>query len=407
MKSAHAFPFVLVLLPVLLGADSAPEQPSSDQQSAAADASAAVKWLDAAYAGRQPPEAVRMLAAIARGSQMGPGEGWFGPAQSRFDWAWLAARCGVNAEGGIAAAQFSGRPEWFARLDRNKDGSITADDLDWSDRNPFVQQAAQVNRIFRRLNADGDNRLSLAEVSAFFARAAGGKDYLTADDLQDSLLAGVGGSQGGGDGPAPETLVRGLFAGEIGSLQEGPKVGAVAPDFSLKTHDGRATMRLGDLGGGKPLVLVFGNFTCGPFRAMYPRVDDICQRYREQATFLAVYVREAHPTNGWAMESNVRAGIELPQPATYDERVAVASTCQANLHYSMPLLVDEINDPVGNAYSGMPARLYVIDSAGRVAYKSGRGPFGFRPGEMEQALVMALLEQVPVKTDVAPAPPAQ
>jgi len=55
--------------------------------------------------------------------------------------------------------------------------------------------------------------------------------------------------------------------------------------------------------------------------------------------------------------------------------------------------VDEINDPVGRAYSGMPARLYVIDSQGKIAYKGGRGPFGFSVGEMENALVMALIEQ--------------
>jgi hypothetical protein len=41
----------------------------------------------------------------------------------------------------------------------------------------------------------------------------------------------------------------------------------------------------------------------------------------------------------------------------------------------------------------MPGRLYVIDCQGKIAYKSGRGPFGFRFGEMEQAVVMALLEQ--------------
>jgi hypothetical protein len=39
----------------------------------------------------------------------------------------------------------------------------------------------------------------------------------------------------------------------------------------------------------------------------------------------------------------------------------------------------------------MPARLYVIDTEGKIAYKSGRGPFGFKPGEMEQALVLLLL----------------
>ena len=42
--------------------------------------------------------------------------------------------------------------------------------------------------------------------------------------------------------------------------------------------------------------------------------------------------------------------------------------------------------------SAMPGRLYVIDTAGKVAYKSGRGPFGFLAGETEQALMMALLE---------------
>lgn len=40
--------------------------------------------LERTYSKTQPPESVRMLIAIARGSQMGPGSGWFGPAQSRF-----------------------------------------------------------------------------------------------------------------------------------------------------------------------------------------------------------------------------------------------------------------------------------------------------------------------------------
>jgi hypothetical protein len=58
----------------------------------------------------------------------------------------------------------------------------------------------------------------------------------------------------------------------------------------------------------------------------------------------------------------------------------------------MTVVVDDITDVAGNAYSGMPARFYVIDPKGKVAFKSGRGPFGFKPGEMEQALVMTLLE---------------
>src|SRR5581483_4019476 len=62
---------------------------------------------------------------------------------------------------------------------------------------------------------------------------------------------------------------------------------------------------------------------------------------------------------------------------------------------TMPLLIDAMDDRVGHAYSGMPDRLYVIDREGRVAYKGGRGPFGFKPGEMEQSLLMLLLDQPP------------
>jgi hypothetical protein len=85
--------------------------------------------------------------------------------------------------------------------------------------------------------------------------------------------------------------------------------------------------------------------------------------------------------------------VAVAQPATWEERSAVAEQCSAKLKPNMPMLIDDLDDTVGNAWSGMPARLYVIDTAGKVAYKSGRGPFGFKPEEMEQALLMTLLEQ--------------
>ncbi|HWB12802.1 MAG TPA: deiodinase family protein [Pirellulales bacterium] len=354
---------------------------------------ATAEWLEKAFEGNEMPESVRMLVAIARGSQMGPGEGWFGPAATRYDWKWLAAANGSEAATEISEQQFRGSKPDFARLDRNQDGRITPSDLDWSDGNPYVQQFNLIVRLFRRMDRKGDGQLTREEFSALFEQAAAGRDYVTSADLAETLLAGFGSAAGPRAGPTPEMLVRGLFRGEVGSLNAGPALNATAPDFSLKTHDGQQTIRLSDLRGPKPIVLVFGNFTCGPFRATYPLIDELFQRYRERATFLAVYVREAHPTDGWRMDSNSAVGIDLAQPKTYEERLAVAQRCQATLKYSMPLVVDEINDPVGNAYSGMPGRFYVIDGEGKVAYKSGRGPFGFKPGELEQALVMTLLNQ--------------
>src|SRR5262245_14146911 len=117
------------------------------------------------------------------------------------------------------------------------------------------------------------------------------------------------------------------------------------------------------------------------------------QHYKDRVEFLCVYVREAHPTDGWAMKSNELAGIAIKQPTNYAERVGVADQCGKVLKMTMPLLVDSMNDEIGHAYSGMPDRLYIIDSQGKVAYKGGRGPFGFIPGEMEQSLLLLLLDE--------------
>jgi thiol-disulfide isomerase/thioredoxin len=192
-------------------------------------------------------------------------------------------------------------------------------------------------------------------------------------------------------------LVKGLFGGEIGSMGEGPEVGEAAPDFTLKSPDGKETVALSKLTGKKPVVLVFGNFTCGPFRALYPEVDAVYQRHKGDAEFVMVYVREAHPTDGWVMESNAKAGVVFKQPTTLAERAEVCEAFRKRLKPGFPVVVDEILDPANTAYSGSPARCYVIDARGKVAYKGGRGPFGFKPSEMEQALAMAILEATPAR----------
>ena len=117
------------------------------------------------------------------------------------------------------------------------------------------------------------------------------------------------------------------------------------------------------------------------------------ERYKDRVQFLAVYVREAHPSDGWTLPSNDKIGITIAQPQTAAERTAVAEKCCATLEVTMPMVVDTLDDRVGHAYSGMPDRLYVIDRDGRVAYKGGRGPFGFKSRELEQSLIMLLLDQ--------------
>jgi hypothetical protein len=227
-----------------------------------AKGAAAAALLESAYEGEHPPEAVRMLTAVLRGSRMGTGEGWFGPADNRYSWKWLASRSGVDpAKGGIPRSRFQGSDSLFARLDRDKDGSITQDDFDWSDRSPYVQMARMVERLFGKVNAERDGRLTKEELIQFFDKAAQGKDYVTPDDFRDTLLRGLFSRSGPSDMPSQAVLIRGLFSGELGSMNEGPKLNDPAPDFTLKTSDGKETIHLAKRIGPKPVVLVFGSFT--------------------------------------------------------------------------------------------------------------------------------------------------
>jgi len=46
----------------------------------------------------------------------------------------------------------------------------------------------------------------------------------------------------------------------------------------------------------------------------------------------------------------------------------------------------EVLGRVEKAYAAWPDRLYVVDNKGKIAYKSGKGPGGFKPLEMAAAL---------------------
>jgi thiol-disulfide isomerase/thioredoxin len=256
--------------------------------------------------------------------------------------------------------------------------------------------------LFSMADFDGNGKVTREEFEGLFRRLdQGDQGFLSQDELRALLTPPASRPMNPGtstsSGPSRWTLVKGLFRQEIGSLDPGPALDEVAPDLRLKTVDGKAEVSLKELEVGKPVILIFGNFTCGPFRSMSGNIEKIYARYKDRANFLMVYVREAHPTDGWAMASNAKAGVELKQPTTYDERVKACGLFSGKVKPGFPVLVDEIDDRVGHGYSGMPGRLYVIDAAGKVAYKSGRGPFGFRAGEMEQALLMALVEQATEK----------
>ena len=62
--------------------------------------------------------------------------------------------------------------------------------------------------------------------------------------------------------------------------------------------------------------------------------------------FFLVYIREAHPADGWQMAVNEQQGIVYDTPTTLEERELIASECVVGLELSLPTLVDGIDNAV-------------------------------------------------------------
>lgn len=72
------------------------------------------------------------------------------------------------------------------------------------------------------------------------------------------LMAAVAGA-----GMAPVALAQAQRPGRAGDqrVADTLRVGEEAPDFTLKTSDGKREVRLSEFRGKRPVVLVFGSYT--------------------------------------------------------------------------------------------------------------------------------------------------
>jgi hypothetical protein len=117
-----------------------------------------------------------------------------------------------------------------------------------------------------------------------------------------------------------------------------------------------------------------------------PALNALYKDYRDRAAFYVVYIQEAHPIDAWQVDSNLEDDVLVASTKTLEERANVAGMCVRNLGIELPALVDAPDNHVERAYTGWPDRLYVINRNGVIAYKSGAGPFGFKPAEVQETL---------------------
>jgi len=113
-------------------------------------------------------------------------------------------------------------------------------------------------------------------------------------------------------------------------------------------------------------------------------------KYGDDVQFFLIYIREAHPIDGWQVGANIKEEVLFDQPKTLEQREDIAAQMCHELKLSLPTLIDDLDDHVNQAYAAWPDRLYLVGVDGKIAYGSGPGPGGFRPPELEAAIKKAL-----------------
>ncbi len=333
-RIAH-FCWAFALVSLAAGSRGAAQTPSPSRiLSAGTNAQAAPAFSGAGMLERlwpgHPDSLAMVVDIIVKGDRLQGTDGWFRKDRplTRFDWEAVRKAWDKDGNGSVSRAEFRGSESDFARLDRVHDGALLRSDFDFSGGSPNLVPGSV---LFGRADQDGNCKVTRAELDMFFGAAdRDALGFLSLGDLQQALDAPqplLRGTPGGPNGPTRSTLLKSFFRGEFGGLWPGPNLNQTAPDFTLKTSDGEREFTLSKIVGTKPVVLVFGNYTCRPFRGHGGNLEKLYARYKDRATFLAVYVREAHPTDGWRMEINDMLGVSIRQPTTYAERVGVAQVC--------------------------------------------------------------------------------
>jgi len=176
--------------------------------------------------------------------------------------------------------------------------------------------------------------------------------------------------------------------------ERGIAPGSEAPDFALLPPSGETRVRLSSFRGRKPVVVVFGSYTCPKFRSQVAALNSLYDRYRERAGFLLVYIREAHgdashDNASWQSTANEREGVNLRDASDLQQKRSYAAMCVRKLKIRYPAVVDALDGTVEKSWSAFPSRVYVIDRAGTVVFNSVLDQQQFDAAALESALKLS------------------
>jgi len=170
---------------------------------------------------------------------------------------------------------------------------------------------------------------------------------------------------------------------------DGPPVGSTAPEFSLIQLGSTKLVSLRQLHRSKPVVLIFGSYTCPQLRAASGVLNQLYSKFGNSVSFVLVYIREAHSAGSWQSTINARENIALSPAATTEEKVNHAALCIRKLHIPYAAVVDSMDGKTEQAYASWPSRIYLVDRAGKIAFRTRLGELDFSPKQVEDAIASA------------------
>ena len=116
------------------------------------------------------------------------------------------------------------------------------------------------------------------------------------------------------------------------------------------------------------------------------RLNEIYRTYKDKAAIYAVYIREAHPADGWQVHANLDEDIIHDAPVTMEQRCELAGACHDYMKLEVPFLVDDMNNQADEGFIAKPLRLFVLDAEGVVTYVSGQGPANYHLEDWAEAI---------------------
>ncbi|MEE8524891.1 MAG: deiodinase-like protein, partial [Thermoanaerobaculia bacterium] len=145
-----------------------------------------------------------------------------------------------------------------------------------------------------------------------------------------------------------------------------PVVGEPAPDFALRDLDGR-TVELAELIGDRPIVLRFGSHSCPVYRYRRFSMSNLWEEFRGRVHFLLIYTLEAHPVGSkspyadgeWDPWWNRLTGVRVQQTEDEESRRRQAAFSHQRLDLEPPMVVDDLDNAVWQAYGAASSPAFV------------------------------------------------